>query len=1251
MPIAVTNNLPGTGPTLVQYGNVTFYKYEPFNYTFTNSGYILSLSGQNLLSYFSGSGTSTITFKADNGFASTNSQSGDIFTITSEGAVFTFKVFVLSGRFTGPSTIVAYIGESLTINYPSITTITSAFWTPTLPSGLTYSNSPSNVLVTGTITSLFSTTNYLLYGSNSTNGYTVSQLVSIQTCNARVIVTPAAPPIQDLKVGTLFSGLTLTNALSGSLSFTGSLPPGLYFTPTSGTSTTITGTPTSNSVSTFTALCTARNAANTAFTIVTIPFQYEESVEFVASTRLSWQLWSNISISNTYGSNIQLTAVTEYGNDSGMTYTSPGFTSATGLGLSTSGEISGAATTGGPFVFTATNGNATIGYSPTIAFNLSQASFTTSSVPSSVSGYVGKAISPFTFTLSTPAYSTFPATSRTITGIPSGLVVTGSNQTFTLSGIPNIEVTTTATILVTASNVTPLTISIPFTISPDVFTFTPTSQTFIFAQNIPITPIQFTATPTYGIAVTLYSSTSLPVGLNITSTGLVRGSPLVSGSGTFTITATNGYSSIESPSYSYSTAQDTMLCYSSSGSSFSLAPTSNVNIPIITLLRSGVSVSGLRPGYLYGLRLTPTLLSGFLRSCVYPDVVLPASSTITINGSNANGDVSSTFFTLTASNVQASTNPNIIVGGQIKYFSNGANRNPDTNPATTENAIVTDFQSATPGGPEFMIVGNNITLYSPDGGVTYSEYDPPHMYSVAALPALPTADPPIPPTWYGVNDSLNIQYWDYESNVWQPGSTSPAPMSARADGGLILRATQIPAAGQFVDLALSATSDGNTITYVSTNGASLGGPGSGPRTLSFAGFSNPEFNLEGVIGSWYPAESGEPQTIEVTSRNAAAGSTSTGGKVTVMNVVPTRLLLGGTSLAYCYPDDYTWSTSIPPSKALQEIRDISTNVPSMIIVAGGYAAGSPSTTLQYSTDYGVTLNTSTNDFTLYATNVVWGGYRNQDTGTTRVWIALGRNINNIPAVKFSTNGMTWADIVGVGGTYTSSTLLGPLQFDGTNWNLLVDNYAWTHDAAPDTLAAINQWTRRPAMDNITFFCPTPYFITPATPTGITLNIGITGSGPAFSSPTITSYLGYQYVPISTITFDTATGDASFFLASTLPAGLAWSTAVLNANGHVCATITGRPVILGTSSIDVYAQNTAGISKITITLITQRIPFKTPNTTPSGYINFIKQKVIADSAVSSINNRALVSPVGTFLAKDPQPEITAPEICCLKPSTQ
>jgi hypothetical protein len=125
---------------------------------------------------------------------------------------------------------------------------------------------------------------------------------------------------------------------------------------------------------------------------------------------------------------------------------------------------------------------------------------------------------------------------------------------------------------------------------------------------------------------------------------------------------------------------------------------------------------------------------------------------------------------------------------------------------------------------------------------------------------------------------------------------------------------------------------------------------------------------------------------------------------------------------------------------LEEIHDLSTNVPTMIIAAGGHRSddqpSSPYKTLQYSTDYGVTWSTSSNDFSWYATSVVWGGHMNPTEGTTRSWIALGYNNTGNPGIKYSTDGNVWID-ANIGITLSASTELGPLQFDGTNWNLVV----------------------------------------------------------------------------------------------------------------------------------------------------------------------------------------------------------------------
>ena len=1332
-----------TGPTLVQSGNTTFYKYEPFEYTFTDGANTLTVSTQNFATYFSGSGSTTVTFSAPiKGFTTTGSQSGDTFTITSSGGTTsTFTIFVLSGRFQGSNAITAYIGETLSSTYTSVPSLTDAYPSPTLPTGLSFSLNTSNTLVvSGTPTAISPVTSYLFYGSNSTNGYTVSELVSIQICNARVTVSPSTPSTQGLSVNSPFAGLTLTNTTPSQnpLSFAGSLPIGLSWTPATGLSSTISGTPGIPQSGSFTALCTVIDTVTKASTIVTIPFVYNEVVQFTYPTQTNWTVWSNIPIETTYGSGIQLIATTNYGSGTGMTYTSPGLTSTTTPALGNTGLITGIVPASGSFVFAGTNSTPTAG-TTTIAFNVSQAYFTVSGAPSSVSGIVGKAITPFSFSVSTDSYKN-PAIVRSIANMPNGITVGGSGQLFAISGIPTTVGTTTGILTVSDSNskVTPLPIPITFTISNDTFSFTPSSQTFAFAQNIQITPIQITAVATYGIPVTFYSQSFLPVGLNISSTGLIQGTPLVSGSGQFTVTATNGYTSAFN-TYYYTIAVDTMICYSSAGNSFPLTVNKSVSIPITTVLRSGALVSQLSPGYLYGLSLTPTLLSGIFGTGVYPDVVIQ-SNTITVIGSNAAGSVSSTFFQLGGTTLQTKYT-GIAIGSNIYYSNSSFNTLVrarlgggylSVNPPT-----ITDFQSGIPGAPAFMIANKtNGTFYSSDGGQTYVQSQQIENGSIHQVAHAVSS-------WYGICTSPNDGTCQI---LWGPGTTWTinsfnyhAPPMPRIDGGLVLRAVKTPQAfsGGYLSRAISsATSDGTTITYTLAEATGIDANTSG--IFSFSGFSNSGYNLEAVAGtvvgpftitvastSKIPTETRTTlspgsvilysisMTYSVQSasydgvgtitysvpvpagENKYALWTFTGfttpgfnlaqvpaalisGSITVSKTVQglpvieysssatvTRLLtnnqnliFGGRSPAIQYApvseDSQEWSgdnisNTTPSGVLLEELRDLSTNVPTMIIAAGGHRSDNrPSTvytTLQYSTDYGVTWKSSTNDFSWYASSVVWGGHTNTTEGTTRTWIALGYNNTGIPGIKCSIDGINWTD---VNIDVSTAMVLGPLQFDGTNWNLIVDSQLYTHDANSATLALADRWTIT-NNGGITAICSTPYYT--GTVSGLTIQIGTTSTGPTFSSPTVTKYIGYQYIPITTIVFDTLSSGTSFFLASTLPAGLTWTPAILNSslNGNIYSTITGQPVVLGTSIIDVYAQNTTGISKITITIITQPIPLKTPDTTPSGYTNFIKQKVIADSAVSSINNKALVSPVGTFLAKDPQPETTAPATCC--PITQ
>jgi hypothetical protein len=872
---------------------------------------------------------------------------------------------------------------------------------------------------------------------------------------------------------------------------------------------------------------------------------------------------------------------------------------------------------------------------------------------------VGKQLSPIVFTVTTPAYLDNSSSDNICTdsNFPNGIKLSN----FTVSGIPTLANTYASTITVTRQGVTPLVIPITFIISSDTFEFTPSnSQSFAFAQNIPITPIQVIATPTYGVPVTFYSGINMPLGLNVSPTGLIQGVPTFSsGSNQFTIAATNGYSTINN-TYSYTTVVDSMIVFSSQSNSFQLTQNQMVNISVTTVLRSGATISGgLSSGYLYGLNLTPSLLSGKFAMGTYPDVVVEPNTLITVSSG-----LSTTFFQLTVANTQTKTNP-FGVGSNLYYTTDSfATMNIALSNDTFPKIAIEDIQSDTPGSSNVMAtVGSTFTQYSEDGGKTYdfvftlfgNDFDNPGILKQVAYANS---------KWYTITTKSRLYYRD--GNQWFQTPLSSPSVSLRADGGISLRSVKTP---NIFDNKLlynlpvsSAIGNGSTITYTLPTAPGFPADNNGifitfSGLFTFSGFTTPELNFVGVPGIMTG-----PQTITITSPNIGNSSSGFVTFYEYSNVeAPSRLLIGGIGLFYVLETSvfngmsYTIQTTTEPTTcSLEEVQDFSTNVPTMIIAAGGHRSNdqpsSPYSTLQYSTDYGITWTASANDFTWYAKNVVWGGHVNSNEGTTLVWVAIGYNNNGIPVVKYSTNGTTWVD-VNIGVTMTTSTVLGPLQFDGTNWNLMVDGLLYNHDANSATIGLPLFWRGPHTLSpSPTLFCSTPW-ITGSVSSAATLQIGTTSSGPVFSSPIVTNYIGYQYIPINTIVFDTVLDGTSFFLASTLPAGLAWNPVISTGlTEHTYATISGRPVILGTSIIDVYAQNSLGLSKITVTIVTQPIPIKTPDTTPSGYTNFIKEKVIADSAVSTINNKALVSPVGNFLAIDPRPVTLAPEICCVTTKT-
>ena len=706
MPITVNSSyLPSTS------GSVVVYKYETINATFGPNGTnTLSVSGSSLVSgYFVSSQSSTVlTFNGP--FKAIGSQSGETVRIlSSDGSSLSYTFFIYAGRFKGSNVVAGYVGEPLSSVYTYIpsTPLTSVLTTPTLPPGMSFGLSG---ILSGTPTTLSPATNYLFYGSNSTNGFTVSSTISIQVNAARVLLV-SYPTTQTLTVGTPFAGVTLSSLNPNLLSFSGTPPLGLTATATSN-SMTLSGTPltpsNADATGAATSLYTIIDKVTNAFIIVTIPFKYTEAVQFTYPPySLTVQLYSNIAITP-----IRLVASTVYANTSSpITYTSP-LALPTGLTLaSATGIISGAPTSsGGTYYFVATNGNNISKTSYGITLTVSQAVFNLPSVTVPTL-FVGRAMSPISATVTTDAYVNNGVNhiNLTVVSVPTGLIVAITNNTFTISGTPRFDTIGTGSIVinVTADYVTSTSLTIPVTVSADTTTFYPPALiTYAFAQNIPITPIRLSASFTYGVPVTLYYKVALPAGLTISPNGVIGGTPTVATTttSTFTVAATNGYTELTN-SYNYTVTVDPLICYST-GNIPTLAYGTVLSIPVTTVLRSGSTVTSLVSGYLYGLSLTPTLLSGTFGSGNYPDVVIPPDRAfIRVLGSGASPP--STFFELTPAQTQVRVKP-YAFGRELRYSTTDMFTSTTT-AKTIPISNVTDFQPAVLGSMRYMVANNDTT--------------------------------------------------------------------------------------------------------------------------------------------------------------------------------------------------------------------------------------------------------------------------------------------------------------------------------------------------------------------------------------------------------------------------------------------------------------------------------------------------------------------------------------------------------------
>ena len=358
-----------------------------------------------------------------------------------------------------------------------------------------------------------------------------------------------------------------------------------------------------------------------------------------------------------------------------------------------------------------------------------------------------------------------------------------------------------------------------------------------------------------------------------------------------------------------------------------------------------------------------------------------------------------------------------------------------------------------------------------------------------------------------------------------------------------------------------------------------------------------------------------------------------------------KILIGGKGL---YPLIYSELISVPLDETVITVQSVQNQrIPevyeivssSSVVVASGVNGGTAS--IQYSLD-GIQWNNATMSSGTWPHSVtkslVYGG---PNVG----WLAGGILISNsnYSSILYSSDGIVWTTAL------VLTELLVCIQFDGSDWCVVFGSggifIIRRHDPLQTTMTNLTSWRT----DSVIIFTisdiislPKPIF----TGTGVstlTIYMGVTPVGPTFTSPTVTTVLLYQYVLMTPIIFTATSFDVNrpvqvtYFLDSTLPPGMFWN--------QLTATLSGRSVELGTYSVVVYAQSSVGVSKLTVTFIVARVPIQPTLTTAASHTSFIREKVIADAATSSVNNHVTPSEVGPFLLERPPAITTAPEICC------
>lgn len=610
-------------------GTIQVYKYESFNYLITPTVAFETISVVNSPeipnSTLSNVNNDAIQFSASpyTGIASANSNSITVTAYNAAGSNVqqtTFPVSLNAARFFPPGNNVNYtfyrnepivpisFVTPLTLNLTSKPVISA----PTIPSGLSFvQTSPNSFDLSGIPIIQSVSSNYKVIGTDI-SGRTITSTIGIAVNPERMILNVSGSTIIPMDIDSNMSPVTVTaqfppySLTGGNLQYQWApvLPGGTFvfrdkygdpvsqpFVPMDASSTiTLTGALDSNTAQTlaiagiksYPVTLTGKrlltpNISNT----VTFNFTLSELVLFNASNLPS--IYINVPTSNT----VYFQAKTYLANVD-ASITSITNLNALPAGLSGSFDSNRArfylngtptSTSYTPFTLRAKNDNGitrdvvvsnlsilndtvNFNYSVTPAIDTCYNFIQYRPLTNGKTGYYPSAIQ---FRASAGSGCNVTMTSVALSGRTDISLSQVSSNLYQLTGSPEtVDSLTTIDVVATSSaTAASATTTVKFLTSPEQYFFSSNAITGI--QNVAITPVQLVATTLSERPVVGFSSTNLPAGLTLSSSGLISGAPTSFGSGTTTYTATTGYSS-SNADISYNIIGDNILIAMAQGS-------------------------------------------------------------------------------------------------------------------------------------------------------------------------------------------------------------------------------------------------------------------------------------------------------------------------------------------------------------------------------------------------------------------------------------------------------------------------------------------------------------------------------------------------------------------------------------------------------------------------------------------------------------------------------------------------------------